>query len=143
MKLGDMQLERLNALLGQILPANEFYARKLGDKAGPFSSLEEFAAAVPFTTKDELAVDHERHPPYGTTLTFPLETYTRFHQTSGTRGTPMAWLDDSEGWAWVLKSWQWVWANAGARSGDSAFFPFSFGPSACAGPLFILPTSRL
>jgi phenylacetate-CoA ligase len=128
MKLGDVQLERLNALLGQVLPANEFYAGKLGDKLGPFSSLEEFTAAVPFTTKDELAVDHERHPPYGTTLTFPLETYTRFHQTSGTRGTPMAWLDDAEGWAWVLKSWQWVWANAGAQSGDSAFFPFSFGP---------------
>ena len=35
MKLGDVQLERLNALLGQVLPANGFYAGKLGDKVGP------------------------------------------------------------------------------------------------------------
>ena len=61
-------------------------------------------------------------------ITRPLETYTRFHHTSGTRGNPMAWLDDPAGWAWILESWQWVWTSVGAQSGDSAFFPFSFGP---------------
>jgi phenylacetate-CoA ligase len=40
----------------------------------------------------------------------------------------MAWLDDHAGWEWVLESWQWVWCTAGAKPGDSAFFPFSFGP---------------
>lgn len=120
-------LSALNELVAAILPENRFYARKLGE-VGPFASLEEFRTAVPFTTKDELAADHEAHPPYGTTLTYPLERYNRYHQTSGTRGRPLAWLDDPAGWEWVLRSWQWVWEGAGARSGDSAFFPFSFGP---------------
>lgn len=122
-----MSLASLNKLFAEILPANRFYAAKLGE-AGPFESLEEFAERVPFTTKDELAADHEAHPPYGTTLTYPLETYNRYHQTSGTRGKPMAWLDDLAGWEWVLETWQWVWREAGAQAGDSAFFPFSFGP---------------
>ena len=122
-----MSLRAINDLFGAILPANEFYAAKLGERRR-VESLEEFREEIPFTTKDELAADHEDHPPYGTTLTYPLETYTRFHHTSGTRGNPMAWLDDPAGWAWILESWQWVWSNAGTRSGDSAFFPFSFGP---------------
>ncbi|NRB26623.1 MAG: AMP-binding protein [Roseibacillus sp.] len=122
-----MSLSAINDLFGAILPANEFYAAKLGERRR-VESLEEFRAEVPFTTKDELAADHEAHPPYGTTLTYPLETYTRFHHTSGTRGNPMAWLDDPAGWAWILESWQWVWTSVGAQSGDSAFFPFSFGP---------------
>jgi phenylacetate-CoA ligase len=120
-------LAKINSLLSAILPANGFYAEKLGDLRR-VESLAEFAALVPFTTKDELAADHEAHPPYGRTLSYPLETYTRFHQTSGTRGKPMAWLDDYAGWAWILESWQWVWTNAGAMPGQSAFFPFSFGP---------------
>lgn len=122
-----MVLAKLNDLISAILPANKFYAAKLGELRR-VESLDEFASVVPFTTKDELAADHERHPPYGTTLTYALEKYTRFHQTSGTRGNPMAWLDDPAGWAWILESWQWVWTSAGARPGDSAFFPFSFGP---------------
>ena len=122
-----MPLSAINDLLGAILPANAFYAAKLQDLRG-IESLEEFGARVPFTTKDELAADHEAHPPYGSNLTFPQANYTRFHQTSGTRGNPMVWLDDPAGWAWVLDSWQRVWKTAGASSGESAFFPFSFGP---------------
>ena len=112
-----MSLSAINDLFGAILPANEFYAAKLGERRR-VESLEEFRAEVPFTTKDELAADHEAHPPYGTTLTYPLETYTRFHHTSGTRGNPMAWLDDPAGWAWILESWQWVWTSVGAQSGE-------------------------
>ena len=122
-----MSVSAINDLFEAILPANAFYAAKLG-ALRRFDSVEEFSSQVPFTTKDELAADHEAHPPYGSTLTYPLDTYTRFHQTSGTRGTPMAWLDDPAGWAWILRSWQWVWTKAGAQPGDGVFFPFSFGP---------------
>ena len=59
-----MPLSAINDLLGAILPANAFYAAKLQDLRG-IESLEEFGARVPFTTKDELAADHEAHPPYG------------------------------------------------------------------------------
>jgi phenylacetate-CoA ligase len=121
------QLEKLNALLAAILPANGFYRDKLG-QAGPFASLAEFTAGVPFTTKDELAADHQAHPPYGRTATFALDGYHRFHQTSGTRGKPLIWLDDRAGWEWVLDNWEWVWRGAGVGPGDVAFFPFSFGP---------------
>ena len=122
-----MPLSAINDLFEAILPANAFYGAKLGS-LGVVQSMEEFRDRVPFTTKDELAADHEAHSPYGSNLTYPLERYTRFHQTSGTRGNPLVWLDDPEGWNWVLKSWQWVWRQAGAAPGDSGFFPFSFGP---------------
>ena len=121
------QLSKLNDLVRAILPANAFYQRKL-ESLPEFSSLAEFSSTVPFTTKEELAADHEANPPYGTTHTFPLETYHRFHQTSGTRGKPLIWLDDPDNWTWILDNWEWVWRGAGVKPGDTAFFPFSFGP---------------
>ena len=77
MELREYQLQALNKLLGGILPANRFYASRLGEDVAPFTDLADFAARVPFTTKEELAVDHEAHPPYGTTHTHPLELYHR------------------------------------------------------------------
>ena len=121
------QLQKLNDLIHALLPANRFYAEKLGTP-GIFTSLSDFTTRVPFTTKDELAADRETHPPYGTTHTFPLSTYHRFHQTSGTRSKPLIWLDDLDNWTWILDNWEWVWRGAGVKAGDIAFFPFSFGP---------------
>ena len=121
------QLQKLNDLIHAILPANRFYAEKLGTP-GIFTSLSDFTARVPFTTKDELAANREQHPPYGTTHTFPLSNYHRFHQTSGTRSKPLIWLDDLDNWTWILDNWEWVWRGAGVKAGDIAFFPFSFGP---------------
>ena len=122
------QLAALRALVEAVVPANGFYARKLAGVDLDFESLADFSARVPLTTKGELAEDHERHPPIGTTHTFPLECYNRFHQTSGTGGTPLIWMDDPEGWDWILGNWEAVWRGAGAKAGDVAFFPFSFGP---------------
>jgi phenylacetate-CoA ligase len=121
------QLQKLNDLIHAILPANRFYAEKLG-APGKFTSLSDFTERVPFTTKDELAANREQHPPYGTTHTFPPSGYHRFHQTSGTRGKPLIWLDDPDNWTWILDNWEWVWRGAGVKPGDIAFFPFSFGP---------------
>ena len=120
-------LQKLNDLIHAILPANRFYTEKLG-APGTFTSLSDFTERVPFTTKDELAANREKHPPYGTTHTFPLSGYHRFHQTSGTRGKPLIWLDDPDNWTWILDNWEWVWRGAGVKAGDTAFFPFSFGP---------------
>ncbi len=121
-----MTLDKINGLLSA-LSTNSFYRKKLGDLTS-VSSLGEFCAKVPFTTKAELAADQKAHPPYGTNLTYPLEDYHRFHQTSGTSGQPMTWLDDPTGWDWLLGNWEWVWENAGVERGQAAFFPFSFGP---------------
>jgi phenylacetate-CoA ligase len=51
----------------------------------------------------------------------------RVHQTSGTSGAPLRWLDTAESWEWGLRCWGFVLAAAGVRPGDRAFFPFSFG----------------
>lgn len=128
MSLEKKQLERVNCLLAVLAAGgNSFYAGKLGGLSA-VGSLEEFSERVPFTTKGELAADQVGCAPYGTNLTYPLESYSRFHQTSGTSGQPMIWLDDAEGWEWLRGNWEWVWQEAGVKAGEAAFFPFSFGP---------------
>ena len=121
-----MSLDKINSLL-TALSTNPFYQNKLNGLTS-VTSLEEYSEKVPFTTKAELAADQKLHPPYGSNLTFPLETYHRFHQTSGTSGQPMIWLDDKAGWEWLCENWAWVWEKAGVTPGQAAFFPFSFGP---------------
>jgi len=124
------QLAALNGLIAEIAPTNRFYQPKLTVAGGlsGFGSLAEFCVRMPFTTKDALVRDQLENPPYGSTLTYPLESYTRYHQTSGTGGRPLIWLDTPESWQWVLNNWKRVWQQAGAVRGDAAFFAFSFGP---------------
>jgi phenylacetate-CoA ligase len=124
------QLAELNRLIAAIAPTNRFYQAKLAAANGTngFGSLAEFRARLPFTRKEELARDQLDHPPFGSTLTYPAQSYTRFHQTSGTGGRPIVWLDNSESWQWLLENWKTIWIKAGAVRGDCAFFAFSFGP---------------
>lgn len=128
--LADRQLAALNRLIAEIGPRNSFYRPKLVAAGGlnGFSSLAEFRERMPFTAKDELARDQVAYPPHGSTLTYPPAAYSRFHQTSGTGGKPIVWLDTAESWQWVLDNWKVVWQKAGAVRGDTAFFAFSFGP---------------
>jgi hypothetical protein len=60
--IGGAQLGALRQLLRSILPANQFYARKLGEAGlnGEFANLEEFMRRCPFTTKEEIEW-HHRH----------------------------------------------------------------------------------
>jgi phenylacetate-CoA ligase len=127
---GQRQLAALNTLIAEIAATNQFYRPRLAEADGlkGFDSLTRFRERMPFTTKDELARDQRAHPPYGSTLTYPPTAYTRFHQTSGTGGRPLIWLDTPGSWQWVLENWKVVWQKAGAVSGDAAFFAFSFGP---------------
>lgn len=124
------QLESLRALLGAILPANSFYARKLAGCGidSRIDSLAGFTARAPFTLKTEIAADQNAFPPYGTNLTFPLERYTRLHQTSGTSGKPLTWLDTAESWGWMMENWTEVLRAAGVTAADRILFAFSFGP---------------
>jgi phenylacetate-CoA ligase len=120
------QLDRLNALLAEILPRNGFYARKL---AGMSLSLDAAAfPALPFTTKPELVADQADHPPLGSIATYPPERYVACHQTSGTTGRPLLVLDTPESWEWWLRCWLEVYRAAGVTAADRVFFAFSFGP---------------
>jgi phenylacetate-CoA ligase len=124
------QLEQLRSLLAELFPANRFYTRKLQDAAVTFdvASLEDFSRRFPYTTKRELVEDQQAHPPYGTNLTYPLERYTRLHQTSGTTGAPLRWLDTPESWEALVECWGQVMRAAEVTAHDRILFTFSFGP---------------
>ena len=128
--IAQAQSDQLGTLLQAILPANPFYAAKCAAAGAPakFQQLADFHARFPFTTKAEISADQAGHPPYGTNLTFSLERYTRCHQTSGTGGVPLRWLDTPESWDWMLTNWQAILTVAGVGGGDRMFFAFSFGP---------------
>lgn len=124
------QLQALNELLQRVVPANPFYTRKVLEASAPrvFKTLEEFSAVFPFTTKGEIARDQEEHPAYGRNLTFPLEEYSRLHQTSGTSGKPLRWLDTPESWSMLVDCWVEVFRAAGMTPKDIGYYAFSFGP---------------
>lgn len=120
------QLDRLNRLLGTILPDNRFYAAKFADIPRTIATWDDLAR-LPFTFKDELASEvHDGE--IAANLTYPPERYVRFHRTSGTRGKPLVVLDTAEDWQWWLDVWQFVLDAAGIDSGDRVLMAFSFGP---------------
>ena len=128
--LKQTQATRLDDLLRQALDSNPFYRRKYraaglspNDRPG-LAELER----LPYTTKAELVQDQVDRPPFGSNLTHPLVRYTRVHQTSGTTGTPLRWLDTSESWEWWLACWREVYRAAGVTEQDRIFVAFSFGP---------------
>jgi phenylacetate-CoA ligase len=128
--LARQQEERFQAMMAEVLPANRFYARKLGTAGvtpAAMLTLDDLPR-LPFTTKTELLEDQETYPPYGEVLTYPLNRYRRLHQTSGTSGRPLRWLDTAESWQWLLGCWKTMYRIAGVQPGDRLFFPFSFGP---------------
>lgn len=112
--------ERFENMRAVLAARNRFYSGHL--KAG------NYFPELPFTTKQQLVDDQTQNPPYGTNLTFPVENYVRIHQTSGTSGKPILWLDTKESWDWWLRCWGEVLAGAGVRIGDRVFVAFSFGP---------------
>ena len=122
------QLKRLRQMLEQVLETNHFYRGKLlKHDFSEVASLEQLKQ-LPFTTKSELVEDQRQHPPFGSDLTFSPEKYIRIHQTSGTTGKPMYWLDTEESWEWWASCWKTIFQAAGAHSADRIYFAFSFGP---------------
>ncbi len=114
-------------LLALVISGNSFYREKLA-RAGLSEAATGVSPLIPFTTKSELADDQRAHPPFGTNLTFPLARYTRFHQTSGTAGAPLRWLDTPESWEAMVQCWLAVFHAAGVGPADRVYFAFSFGP---------------
>src|SRR5690606_18173618 len=123
--LEEHQLARFNAMIASILPANRFYADKLGDLGRPLESLSELAD-LPFTFKDEL-LGPRQTTASACNRTYDLERYTRYHQTSGTRGRPMIVLDTIDDWQWWIECWQYVFDTAEIGPADRVLMAFSFG----------------
>ncbi len=124
------QRMRLNQMLDELRGRNPFWSTRLeqaGLGAGPVESLEQWRA-LPLLTKSELVADQNTHPRYGTNLTYPITSYVRLHQTSGTTGRPMYWLDTTASWNWFMECWTQIYQLVGLRADDVLAFPFSFGP---------------
>jgi phenylacetate-CoA ligase len=126
--IDERQLKGLRHMLETVLPANEFYRKKFSAHGSCEISSMVSLKNLPFTTKNELVEDQMRHPPLGTDLTFPPERYIRIHQTSGTTGKPMYWLDTEESWEWWAECWKVILEAAGISPKDRIYFAFSFGP---------------
>ena len=128
--LEHIQLRKLQQMLSPVLEHNGFYRRKLSEagveRPEDVTTLDDYGR-LPFTTKQELSADQEASPPYGTNVTYPRDRYIRVHQTSGTTGEPLRWLDTEESWDWWGRCWTSVYTAAGVTAADSIFFAFSFG----------------
>lgn len=130
-ELARWQAGRLADLLAEIVPANPYWTKKFQQAGVDVSSIRTIddLRRLPFTNKIELAEDQKLHPPYGTNLTYPVSSYVRLHQTSGTTtGQPLRWLDTQASWDWVVECWSTIYRLAGLTREDRLCFPFSFGP---------------
>ena len=127
--LHKLQDQRLRSLITE-LATNQFYQEKSRAAQVELSRIEcaEDLRSLPFTTKQELVDEQLAHPQFGRLLTYPLSCYRYFHQTSGTTGRPLKWLDTEESWQWWQRSWGYVYRAAGVTSEDVVFCAFSFGP---------------
>ncbi len=125
-QVARMQQTKLAHLLREVLATNPFYKSKLGQ--GGVDPDHVALQQLPLTTRAELQQDQQKNPPYGTNLTYPLERYTRVHQTSGSSGQPLRWLDTPESWTWWKQCWEVIYQAAGVTSNDRIMFPFAFGP---------------
>lgn len=123
------QLAHFQALTSLVASANPFYSAKFtaAGVQAPISSLAQLPG-LPFTTKAELVQDQSANPPFGSNLSFPLERYSRYHQTSGTTGLPLRWLDTPESWEWMVDRWSEIFRAAAVTASDRIMFAFSFGP---------------
>jgi phenylacetate-CoA ligase len=129
-QLRTLQFQKLQKLLCEISGRNRFYSKKWNEAGMVASDIQSFAdfQKLPFTDKSELVRTQEEEPPFGTNATFPVDAYTRVHQTSGTTGSPLRVVDTPESWEWWGDCWGHVLKAAGVTTADRVFLAFSFGP---------------
>lgn len=128
-EIEEHQLTRFNSMLQEIRTRNPFWMQRLPAefKERPLQHLGELSQ-FPFLTKQEFVTDQLQSPPFGTNLTYSPFSFSRLHQTSGTTGNPLRWLDTPESWKSLLEIWAQIYRLVGIRPDDVFAFPFSFGP---------------
>ena len=129
-RLSDERWRRLQTLVRETLGANPFWTARW--RAAGLMRVEDLSGwddfrRLPLLCKSDLVDDQAAHPPFGSNLTYPLDRYVRVHQTSGTSGQPIRWLETQASWDWWARCWGFVLAGAGIAPGDRVYFPFSFG----------------
>ena len=125
-ELAAYQVQQLRELLDTVLPSNEFYSERLSEYDLKIKSLDDLQT-LPLTHKDDL-FDPDPEVAAARHHTYPLPRYARYHQTSGTRGTPLVIYDTADDWKWWIDTWQYVLDMAEVGPSDRALLAFSFGP---------------
>ncbi len=123
-QLSELQGSKLNQLLSEVRK-RPFYKKRLEGLELPLTVPDDLNA-IPLLTKADL-IDDSRCSP-GRVFDLPKHCYSRLHQTSGTKGFPMAVLDTPEDWNWWLRCWDHVLDAARVCDSDVAMMAFSFGP---------------
>lgn len=117
------QLDRLNKLLLAIRD-RPFYSPRLKSVRLPLDTLDQLSS-LPVLCKADLISRNRR---LGNIFELPPRDYVRLHQTSGTKGFPMAVADTPADWQWWLGCWDFVLSAADVTPDDVALMAFSFGP---------------
>ena len=129
-QIAALQWQRFSDMARALLASNPFVRRAWGavgvQSVQDLRGWDDFGR-LPFMGKRDFVDDQADHPPFGTNLTYPLDRYVRVHQTSGTSGQPIRWLDTQDSWAWWQRCWGFVLRGAGLTAADRIFVPFSFG----------------
>jgi phenylacetate-CoA ligase len=128
--LRSLQWTKLRRMLDEVVPANPFWARRFADAGLSADDIRAPAdlLKLPLVAKTDVAADQSTHAPYGSNLTYQMTRYTRLHQTSGTTGGGMYWLDTADSWDWFARCWGVIFDAVGLRSEDRLYCAFSFGP---------------
>ncbi|MBD3671891.1 MAG: AMP-binding protein [Planctomycetaceae bacterium] len=128
--LERLQLQKLREMCRELSHANPFWTERLegvGLDPAAIDSRDAFSR-IPFLQKADLVESHAANPPYSSNMTYPLVHYSRLHQTSGTTGKPLRWLDTPDSWDWLMECWRQIYHLVGLTPEDRLAFPFSFGP---------------
>jgi len=124
--LEGIQLPKLQRLLDLARQESPFYRERLRDAPISLRSVSDWKD-LPTTEKEDL-VDPDHPMGLAKHHRLPLESYARYHRTSGTMGKPMVMLDTQEDWQWWRDTWQWVLDAAQVTKQDRVLMAFSFGP---------------
>ncbi|OPX87294.1 MAG: Phenylacetate-coenzyme A ligase [Pelotomaculum sp. PtaB.Bin104] len=129
-KIQDIQWQKLKDMLEKVYRSNRFYQNSFKKHGVALEDIRELSdiTKLPFSTKKDFQKDQEDNPVFGTNLTEPFENYVQFHQTTGTTGKPLKWLDTKESWAWRARCMAHSLAAAGITNKDILLLPFNFGP---------------
>ena len=129
-KLDALHLEKLRKLVGYVYDHSPFYRRRLDEaqvKPADIRSLEDFKRKIPITDKSDFIEFQQERPPYGDTLTLPMEMVAHHVETSGSTGVPLAIPYSAYDTERVGESWTYgFWAH-GIRPADSFYFAFNWG----------------
>ncbi len=128
--LDALHLHKLKKLCHYVYDRSPFYREKFdqaGVKPEQIKTLDDYKKRVPMTDKQDFIHLQGEQPPYGPTLSQPLEMIAHHSETSGTTGIPLAIpysLYDSIRYG---ESWCYGFWAIGIRPSDSFYFAFNWG----------------